>query len=121
MELKRVIYTVAVSIPIMMISFFLIYGMDLSVMHLSNVIFLMGMFFFFPGVISVTGAMEVFESSGYLTRKVFGKNSENDFKTLGEYKAYKKLNKQQSSIKGRGYTLLIVGGAYIILSLVMTL
>ena len=89
---------------------FFIYDFRISLMNISNVIFLMGVFFFFPGLISATGASQVFDSSLYLTRKTFAKNSENDFKTFNDYKEYKRLKRANTPIKSRGSTILILGG-----------
>lgn len=119
MRIKSFLYPIGLSIIIMILLMFFIYDFRISLMNISNVIFLMGVFFFFPGLISTTGASQVFDSSLYLTRKTFAKNSENDFKTFNDYKEYKRLKRANAPIKSRGSTILILGGVYIIISLII--
>lgn len=119
MKIKEFLYPIAVSIVIMILLMFFLYDFQISLMNISNVIFFIGMFFFFPGLISVTGASQIFDSSRYLTRKTFATNSENDFKTFNDYKEYKRLKRVNNPIKSRGLTILILGGAYIVISLII--
>lgn len=119
MGIKRFLYAIAVSIVIMILLMFFVYDFQMSWMYISNVIFIMGVFFFFPGLIIVTGASEVFQSSIYLGRKVFVKDREKYFKTFSDYKEYKRLKSAGTMRKGRGLEILILGGAYIIVSLII--
>lgn len=119
MGIKRLFYAIAVSIVIMILLMFLIYDFEISWMNLSNVIFLMGVLFFFPGLMSVTGASQVFHGSSYLSRKIFARSSENCFKTFNDYKEYKRLKHVNTTMKGRGLGILILGGVYVIVSLVI--
>lgn len=117
MGIKRFLCAIAVSIVSIILLMFLIYDFEMSWMNLSNAIFLVGVFFFFPGLISVTGAGQVFYGSGYLSRKIFTKRSENCFKTFNDYKEYRRFKHANTTVKGRGLGLLILGGMYVIVSL----
>lgn len=119
MRIKSFLYPIVVSIVIMILLMFFIYDFSISLMNISNVIFFMGVFFFFPGLISVTGAGQIFDSSRYLTRRFFTKNSESYFKTFNDYKEYKRLKNVNTPMKSRGLTILILGGVYIIISLII--
>ncbi len=123
MHRKRIFLTIALSILIMLLLLFLIYDFDMSLMNLSNVFFFMGAVYFFPGLIVVTGASEIFSSFGYLTRRMFLKNKGdgNDFKTFNDYKEYKHIKSANYNTKGKGVNILLVGGVYVIISIVISM
>lgn len=116
---KRILSTIALSILIMLLLMYLIYDFDTSLMNLSNVFFFMGTVYFFPRLIIVTGATDIFYSTGYLTRRMFLKNKGdgNYFKTFNDYKEYKYMDNVKYNTKGKGVNILLVGGVYIIISL----
>lgn len=116
MSTKKVSSTIAISIAIMLILMGLIYDFHITLMNVSNVLFLMGVFYFFPGLIVVSGAGSIFDSAGYLTRRMFLRNSKRYFKSFNEYKEYKHIKNISSNMKGRGANILLVGGLYIVIS-----
>ncbi|MCM1992783.1 DUF3899 domain-containing protein [Oceanirhabdus seepicola] len=123
MHRKRIFFTIALSILIMLLLLFLVYDFDMSLMNLSNVLFFMGTVYFFPGLIIVTGASEIFSSVGYLNRRMFRKNKGdgNDFKTFNDYKEYKHIKSAKYNTKGKGVNILLVGGGYVIISIVISM
>lgn len=120
---KRVLFTIALSILIMLLLMFLLYDFDMSWMNISNVFFFMGAFYFFPGLIIVTGSTEVFAGMGYLTRRIFlkDKGEGNYFKSFNDYKEYKYLKNGKYNTKSKGVNILLVGGVYIIISIVISM
>ena len=123
MHTKKIFFTIALSILIMLLLLFLVYDFDMSLMNLSNVLFFMGTVYFFPGLIIVTGASEIFSSVGYLNRRMFRKNKGdgNDFKTFNDYKEYKHIKSAKYNTKGKGVNILLVGGGYVIMSIVISM
>ena len=97
-----------------------VYDFDMNLMSLSNVFFFMGTVYFFPGLIIVTGAADIFNGIGYLTRRMFfkSKGDGNYFKTFNDYKEYKQIENVKHNFKGKGVNILLVGGVYIIISVV---
>lgn len=120
---KRVLFTIALSILIMLLLMFLLYDFDMSLMNISNVFFFMGTIYFFPGLIIVSGSTDVFTGIGYLTRRtVFkDKGDGNYFKSFNDYKEYKYLKNGKYNTEGKGVNILLVGGVYIIISIVISM
>ncbi|WBW95215.1 DUF3899 domain-containing protein [Oceanirhabdus sp. W0125-5] len=120
MNIKRIFTTIALSILIMSLVLFLRYDFEMSLVNLSNVFFLMGTVYFFPGLIIVSGAAGIFSSIGYLSRRMFSKNKGdgNHFKTFNDYKEYKHIENSKYNTKGIGVNILLVGGVYITISVV---
>lgn len=116
MYTKKVLSTIMISMGIMLVLMGLIYDFHISLINISNVLFFMGVFYFFPGLIVVSGAGSIFDSAGYLTRRMFFRNS---FKSLNEYKEYKHIKNVNGGMKGRGANILVIGGAYIVISIAM--
>lgn len=114
---SRLFLTVFISIVIMGLLIVFVYDYDIRPIHLSDIFFFVGIILFFPGLISMTGAMEVFVSSQYLLSKYFSRNikDHHHFKSLAEYKEFKESRK-----KGRkGLEMLTVGLVYIIISIIL--
>lgn len=118
-KIKNLLYTIAVSIGLMILLMWGIYDFDMSLMNLSNVIFVIGIILFFLGLISVTGAIQVFGSSQYLTRKTFSRKGKHDFKTFKDYRDYKQLKNAGKAKNGKGLNRLLLGSVYIIASLII--
>lgn len=118
-RIKNSIYTIAVSMVLMILLMWRIYDFDMSLINVSNVIFVIGIVLFFTGLVSVTGASEVFDSSKYLTQKIFSRKNEQTFKTFKDYKAYKQVKCLGKYGKYKGLNRLILGGVYIIASLII--
>ncbi len=116
---SRLFLTVFISVVIMGFLVVFVYDYDLRPVHLSDIFFFVGVILFFPGLISMTGALEVFVSSQYLFSKYFSRNikDHHHFKSLAEYKEFKELSSRK---KGRkGLEMLTVGLVYIIISMII--
>ena len=87
MVIKKNISAIIFSILIMILLMFLVYEFDVNWMNMSNVFFITGVVYFFPSLIIVTNATEVFSSIDYITKKVFTRR--NYFKSYYEYVEYK--------------------------------
>lgn len=124
---KRVLFIIALSILIMLLLMYLIYDFDMSLMNVSNVFFFMGTIYFFPGLIIVSGATDIFYGIGYLTRRMFLKDKGDGsyFKSFKDYKEYKCIKNgrynTKDNTKGKGVNILLVGGVYIIISIVISM
>jgi len=120
---KRILFTVALSIIIMLLLMYLIYDFDINLMNISNVFFFMGIAYFFPGLIIVIDATDIFYSLGYVSRRMFSKDKGdgNYFKSFNDYKEYKYIKNLKYNTKGKGVNILIVGGVYIIISIVISM
>jgi len=127
---KKIIIVTSVTLALMLILLLVAYEFKMNYMNVSNVLFLVGITCFFPGLIQVSGAVEIFNSIGYLTTKTFSGlfkftsqesidvNSK-QFKSYSDYLTYKKNQAKTHSIKGNGLTLLTIGSTYIVLSLLI--
>ncbi len=116
---SRLFLTIFISVVVVGLLIVFVYDYDIRLMHLSDIFFFVGVVLFFPGLISVTGAMEVFSSSQYLFSKYFSRNikDHHHFNSLAEYKEFKKI----TSRKGRkGIEMLTVGLVYIIISIILS-
>ncbi len=97
---------------------YFVYDFVFLPIYVANVLFVVGSIVFFFGLILVTGAMEVFESSIFLTKKVFSKdNSKPYFKTFADYKEFHKIKNAHEPKKTN--IPLIVGIVYIVISLII--
>lgn len=121
MTIKRILKVIGLSILIMIILMYLIYSFDVTLMNLSNVFFFTGIIYFFLGLIVVTGATEVFNSIGYLTRRMFlkPKGDAAYFKSFADYMEYKNTQNLGIKIKNKGFDVLIIGAIYIVLSIII--
>lgn len=128
-DIKGFSLTIVISIFIMLILIAFVYDFDVKLIYISDIFFIVGMVFFSFGLIIVTGATEIFDSIGYLTKellnsmnltKKYFRKDEIDrsyLKSFGEYKEYKRLNGKS---RLNGLNALTVGGAYIIASIVIS-
>ncbi len=123
MNLKRLMFTIALSVTIMLLLMYLIYDFDTSLMNISNVFFFMGIAYFFPGLIIVSGVTDIFYSIRYLTKRMFckDKDNENYLRTFNDYKKYNDIKSVKHNMKGKGVNILLVGGVYIIISLIISI
>lgn len=116
---SRLLLTIFVSVVVVGLLVVFVYDYDIRPMHLSDIFFFVGIVFFFPGLVSMTGALDVFVSSQYLFSKYFSRNTKDHhhFKSLAEYKEFKNI----TSRKGRkGLEMLTVGVVYIIISIILS-
>ncbi len=125
MDVKGLLFAIAISIIIVVLLMYFIYGLDMRLMYISDVFFFVGILYFFPGLIVVTGATEILSSIGYLTRRIFSKDKGdgNYFKSFNDYKEYKKDKKHKNSkynTRFIGINILLVGGVYILASFVIS-
>ncbi len=120
MTKNDVVNHLAISMAIILGIIGLIYKFDFSIMYISNSVFAVGIFLFFIGVISITGATQIFEGCKYTKRKISTKDSMKEFKTFGEYKEYKKLSTPHESNKDKAKIRLALGGVYLIISVIMS-
>ncbi len=116
---SRLLLIIFVSLVLAGLLVVFVYGYDLRPMYLSDIFFFVGAVFFFPGLISVTGVMEIFASSQYLSSKVFSGKIEDQhhFKSLDDYKEFKKITSKKSR---KRVEMLIVGLAYIIIAIILS-
>ncbi|HHU23645.1 MAG: hypothetical protein PHG08_02430 [Bacilli bacterium] len=66
-----------------------IYGMQFSLESVSNITFVIGIVFFLPSLVALTGAFQVFHGMGYILKLLFNKNAKQEFPTFSDYKEYK--------------------------------
>lgn len=116
MNIKKFLYTIIISIFIMLVLMGLIYDFNITLMNISNIFFVVGVAYFFPGIIVLSGAGSVFDSARYLTKKMFTRENKQYFKSFNDYKEYKQIKNASRNIKGRGTSVLLIGGVYIIIS-----
>ena len=119
MNKKDIIQTLGISMAMVMVIIGLIYKFEFSIMYLSNSIFVVGIILFFIGLISVTGANEIFESFKYTTKKIFARDTTKVFKTFGEYKEHKNLLAKNKYSNNKEKIRLILGGIYLIIGIIM--
>lgn len=117
MNIRKLLSTIIISIFIMIVLMGLVYDFNITIMNISNILFFVGVAYFFPGIIVISGAGSIFDSSGYLTRRIFLRENKQYFKSFNDYKEYKKIKNASRNINGRGTSVLIIGGVYIGLSL----
>jgi hypothetical protein len=121
MSTKRFLIVIGISIPIMLLLLFTAFEGVISLMNISNVFFFAGLFLFFPGLIMVTDAMSVFNSLGYLTRRmIFKQKGDNHFKTFGDYMEYKNINNPEKHARRKSLEMLTVGGVYLVISFILS-
>lgn len=70
---KSIFTVIALSLVLTALLYYSIYELDFHLLYASNVFFIIGIMFFFPGVIIATNATNVFNGMGYLTKKIFVK------------------------------------------------
>ncbi|SCG83028.1 hypothetical protein DW1_1457 [Proteiniborus sp. DW1] len=129
MDMKSFLSIIVISIIIVMLLMYVIYGFDMRLMYLSNVFFFVGVVYFFLGLIFITNATEVFSGIGYLSRKAFSKDKGDgsDFKSFYDYKEYKENRRDEKyknsnyNTRFKGLNVLIVGGVYILVSIVINM
>lgn len=118
MTVKSVLKSIVISILITIVLMFLMYDFNVNYVSLSNVLFIVGLTYFFPGVIVVSGASDLFSSFGYLTRRMVfkPKGDATHFKSFGDYMEYKNAQKAGNNLRGKGLDLLIIGILYVVIS-----
>lgn len=118
---KSIFTVIALSLVLTALLYYSIYELDFHLLYASNVFFIIGIMFFFPGVIIATNATNVFNGMGYLTKKIFVKVKKQDhnFKSFGEYMEFKTINEADQHIHRAGFFIVSIGAIYIIASLVI--
>ena len=116
---SRLFLTILLSLVIVGLFAVFVYHSDLRPMHLSDTFFFVGLVLFFPGLISIIGAMEIFSAPRYLLSKTFSRNIEGrqHFKSFADYKEFKETNPKKGC---KLVEMLIVGLVYIIISIILS-
>lgn len=117
--MKSLLQTLGLSCILFCLLMLILYSFQMSLLNVSNSLFIVGILMFFPAFISVTGASKVFESSHYLTHKVFAKKGEETFKSLEDYKHYRETKNKKTHVKNKSIERLIMGIIYIVASVVI--
>ncbi len=121
MSRKRILAVMCASCLVMVLLLYWIYDFELTRIHVSNVLFILGLCFFFPGLFLLTGAGQFFSSATYLTKKMFSKPEKmaNHLKSYNDFLVHRNAESQHYRIKQIGKITLAIGGVYIVLSLIV--
>ncbi len=120
MSKRQIGYRIAVSLLVFSGILFFTYDTQAFWMNCSNAFFVVGIIYFFPGILTLTHATEIFESMGYLGRKVLERDVNGGFKSYAAYQAYKDSKRAVHAPKAYGKVLVYVGIFYIGLSICIT-
>lgn len=99
------------------------YGFEISLMSISNSLFIVGIIVFLFGLIIASNAGQIFSSGDYIIRKSFlsNKKSNKFFKTYKDYLLYKSNKRNQNNTASKGLFLLIIGGVFLIISFLLNI
>lgn len=118
---KGILSTIVISIILVALVMYFVYGFELRLIYISDTFFLVGILFLFPGLIFITGATELFSSARYIFKKSFTKSTDggNHLISFSDYKEYEKERNANHNREFTGVSILVVGVAYIILSFII--
>lgn len=114
MRVKKILTAVAVSLILMIIVMGYSYSFEISVITVSNVLFTVGMLYFFPGIIVLSGSTEIYRRFGYSCNRAFRKKPFNSYDEYNHHKQTRRVN-------GKGEVISLLGGFYILLSFGVTM
>lgn len=135
--MKKALSAVAFLFVIATVLMFLVYDFKITYMNVSNVVFILGVLCFFPGLILASGAMEIFSGFNYLASKTFSglfnfssrtsaqtaeggnRNNGRQFKSFSEYLKFKNNHHMIKHTKDKGLIALTTGSLLIVVSLVL--
>ncbi len=120
MNKDSILKTLGVSIAMIIGILGLVYKFEFTIMYLADSIFCTGLVVFFIGIIFITGANKIFESTKYTTKKIFTRDDTKGFKTFGEYKEYKDLSSSKKTKEYKGMSSVVLGSIYIVIGLVLS-
>lgn len=120
MRLKHILTTVISSVILGLILLFLVYDFEITKLYMANILFIVGVLYFFPGLIIVSGSAEMFRTVTYLGGRMFRKNKEGVNESFAQYSERKNLERMRLHNKHVGYIILITGGSYIIISMIFS-
>lgn len=123
MQKKNVLLSIGISALSFSLLVFWLYEGRFTWMSVSNILFLLGLIFFFLGLIIATNATRIFSSGDYILRKSFtsAKKMEHFFKSYHEYLVYKQEKRIRNKTTGLGIFLLSLGAFYILSSILIGL
>jgi len=115
MTIKKTAIGVLVSLVIMFVLYRWFDGASISINPLSDAIFFTGVIYFFPGLVSLTGAGRVFTGFDYAARKMFSgmKKDKKFFDSYYDFKIYKESKRLREGEDHSGLTMLVLGILYI--------
>ncbi len=122
MSIKKALVVIGISIPFMLLIIVNVYNSQFSYLTISNVLFLSGMIYFFPGLLVITNASDVFSGASYAISKLVNSGKKGrSFSTFAEYVEFKKNKNSQSDhmVKNIGVTLFVIGTMYIIMAFIL--
>ena len=92
-----------------------VYDFQITWLYLSNVMFVVGVAFFFPGLIIYTGAGGILSSAVFLTKKVFSnpKKSADHLDSYNDFLVHRNAQTQGYNLKAKGKVVMILGALYI--------
>lgn len=120
MNRRQIGYRVGMSILLFIGMFYFTYDAQAVWLNCSNALFVVGILYFFPGLLTLTHATEVFQTMGYLGKKVFARDINGGFKSYSAYQTYKDSKRMGQDQGQSGKILMGVGTFYIVLSVLVS-
>ncbi len=110
---KNAIITLAGGSILTTLIMWLAYDFNFLPIHVSNAMFVTGVVLFFLGIIKISGATSIFESTSFAAKKMAGKTQ---FKTFQEYQANERLQNFTGKKDRSGDMCLIIAVLFMVLS-----
>lgn len=117
---KKTLGLTGLSIVALLAILYLAYDFQVTAYSMADGMFVVGVFYLFPGLVVATGASGLFLGVDYASKQLFRRRGEQGFKSIADYKAYKEQKNVGKDGRQERFRLLVIGLVYIIGSLMVT-